>query len=196
MRYHLFKVSKSRNLIIADSQARELDIANFNVLSLPGARVRHVYNFVPKKGDYDIVVLFIGGNDLFCGNIPSTLSADDLVQEISDLANLLLTKAKKVFVLGIPQRHSQSQRTKAVNALLASRREGWKFRGIARQVYSDKHLKGDKVHLNSNALSGISYILKSKVLYENYCPELENEGHSVVIQCCGTCKCLSWTRKL
>ena len=71
MRYHLFKVSKSRNLIIADSQARELDIANFNVLSLPGARVRHVLQFRSQKGDYDIVVLFIGGNDLFCGNIHS-----------------------------------------------------------------------------------------------------------------------------
>ena len=97
MRYHLFKVSSTRNLIIADSQAKGLETANFNILSLPGAKVRHVYNFIPKKDHYDIIVLFIGGNDLFCGKLESKLTAEGLVKEISDLANLLLTKSKKVF---------------------------------------------------------------------------------------------------
>ena len=77
MRYNLFKSSKSRNLLIADSQGKDLDIANFNVLSLPGVCVRHVYNFIPKKDSYDTVVLFIGGNDLFCENAPSKKSAED-----------------------------------------------------------------------------------------------------------------------
>ena len=111
MRYHVFKVSKSSILIIADGQAGELDIAKFKVSSLPGARVRHVYYFVLKKGDYDIVVLFMGGNDLFCGNILSTNSADSLFQEISDLANFLLPNAKRVFVFGIPQRHYEHSLT-------------------------------------------------------------------------------------
>ena len=137
MRYHLFKSSKSRSLLIADSQGKELDIVNFNVLSLPGACVRHVYNFNPKKDSYDTVVLFIGGNYLFCNTAPSTKSAEDLTQELSDLANFLLTKIKSVFVLGIPLRHSLPQRSKTVNAILASRKEGWKFRGISRQIYSD-----------------------------------------------------------
>ena len=194
MRYHLFKSSKSRNLLIADSQVKELDIANFNVLSLPGACVRHVYNFIPKKDRYNTVVLFIGGNDLFCNNAPSTKSAEDLTQELSDLANFLLTKIKSVFVLGIPLRHSLPQRSKTVNALLASRKEGWKFRGISRQIYSDKHLKRDNVHLSSKALSGIGYILKSKILYKRFCPELEEEGYSHIIECKGTCRCLSWTK--
>ena len=57
MRYHLFKVSKTRNLLISDSQGKGLDIANFNVLSLPGAKIEHVYNFIPKKNLYDIIVL-------------------------------------------------------------------------------------------------------------------------------------------
>ena len=194
MRYHLFKSSRSRNLLIADSQGKELDIANFNVLSLPGACVRHVYNFIPKKDSYETVVLFIGGNDLFYNNVPSTKSAEDLTQELSDLANFILTKVKSVFVLGIPLRHSLPQRSKTVNALLASRKEGWKFRGISRQIYSDKHLKRDNVHLSSNALSGIGYILKSKVLYKRFCPEMEEEGYSHIIECKGTCKCLSWTK--
>ena len=181
-------------MLIADIQDKELDIANFNVLSLPGACVRHVYNFIPKKDSYDTVVLFIGGNDLFCNNAPSTKSAEDLTQELSDPANFLLTKIKSVFVLGIPLRHSLPQRSKTVNALLALRKEGWKFRGISRQIYSDKHLKRDNVHLSSKALSGIGYILKSKILYKRFCPELEEERYSHIIECKGTCKCLSWTK--
>ena len=143
---------------------------------------------------YETVVLFIGGNDLFCNNAPSTKSAEDLTQELSNLANFLLTKIKSVFVLGIPLRHSLPQRSKTVNALLASRKEGWKFRGISRQIYSDKHLKRDNVHLSSKALSGIGYILKSKILYKRFCPELEEEGYSHIIECKGTCRCLSWTK--
>ena len=80
-------------MLIADSHGEELDKANFNVLSLPGVCVRHVYNFIPKKKDsYDTVVLFIGGNDRFCKKVPSTKSVEDLPQELSDLANFSLTK--------------------------------------------------------------------------------------------------------
>ena len=91
MRYHLFKVSKSRNLLISDSQGKRLDIANFNVLSLPGAKIEHVYNFNPKKDFYDIIILFIGCNNLF------VTTSENLVRQISDIANLLLTKAKNGF---------------------------------------------------------------------------------------------------
>ena len=77
---------------------------------------------------YNTVVLFIGGNDLFCNNVPSTKFAHDLTQELSDLANFLV---KSVFVLGIPLRHSLPQRSKTVNDLLASHKEGWTFRGIS-----------------------------------------------------------------
>ena len=129
MRYHLFKVSKTGNLLISDSQGKGLDIANFNVLSLPGAKIEHDYNFIPKKNLYDIVVLFIGGNNLFA------TTSKNLVRQISDLANLLLTKAKKVFVLGIYLSNSQPLQAKEVFSLLASCQEGWKFRGTSRQVF-------------------------------------------------------------
>ena len=162
MRYHQFKVSKTRNLLISDSQGKGLDIADFNVLSLPGAKTEHAYNFIPKKDLYDIIVLFTGGNNLFA------TTSENSVRQISDLANLLLTKAKKVLVLGIPLRNFQSHQAKDVNSLLASCQEGWKFREISRQVFSNKHLKKDNVLLNSYALSGITYILKSKILYERY----------------------------
>ena len=138
-------------MLIADSHGEELDKANFNVLSLPGVCVRDVYNFIPKKDCYD-TVLFIGGNDRFCNNVPSTKSVEDLTQDFSDLANFLLTKVKSVCVLGIPLRHSLSQRSSTVNASLALRKDGWKFRGISRQIYSNKHLRKDNVQLSSNAL--------------------------------------------
>ena len=112
MRYHLFKASRTSNLLIGDSQAKKLNLANFNTLSLPGAQVKHAFKFLPKKDIYDTIDLFIGGNDLFSGKAQSNISASELVQEISDLANLLLTRAKKVFVLGIPHRHYQPERTK------------------------------------------------------------------------------------
>ena len=187
MRYHLFKVSKTRNLIISDSQGKGLDIAYFNVLSLPGAKIEHVYNFIHTKDLDDIIVLFTGGNNLF------VTTSENLVRQISNLANLLLTKAKKVFVLGIPLRNFQPHQAKEVNSLLASCQEGWKFRGVFRQVFSNKHLKKDNIHVNSYALSGITYILKSNVLYKRFCPSIEKEGHLKVIVYSGVCKCLSWT---
>ena len=70
---------------------------------------------------YDTIVLFIGANDLFSGKAQSSNSASELVQDIADLTNLLLTRAKRVYLLGIPHRHYQPERTKEVNALLASR---------------------------------------------------------------------------
>ena len=191
----MFETSRTRNLLNGDSPAKKQNISNFHIHSLPGPQVKRVYKFLPKNDIYDTIVLFIGGNDLFSGKAQSNISASEQVQEISDLAILLLTRAKRVFVLGIPHRHYQPERTKEVNALLASGRESWKFRGICRQVYSDKHLRRDKVHLSSNALNGIIYILKGKTLYNYYRPELELKGNPQVIECCEVCKCLSWTEE-
>ena len=169
MRYHLFEVSKTRNLLISDSKGKGLDIAKFNVLSLPGAKIELVYNFIPKKDLYDIIVLFIGGNNLF------VTSSENLVRQISNIPNLLLTKTKKVFVLGIPIRNFHPHQAKQMSSLLASCQEGSKFRGISRQVFSNKHLKKDNIHVNSYALSGITYILKSKILNKRFCPSIEKE---------------------
>ena len=144
MRYHLFKVSKTRNLLFSDSQGKKLDIASSTNLSLPRAKVKHVYSFIPKKGFYNIIVLFIGGNNLFA------TTSNNLIRQMSDLANLLLTKAKKVFVLGRHLHHSQPHQAKEDNSLISSCQESWKFSGISRQVISKKHLKEDNVHLNSN----------------------------------------------
>ena len=177
----------TRNLLISDSQEKRLDIAYFNNLSLPGAEVKHVYNFIPKKGLYNIIVLFISGSNLFA------TTSKILVRQTSDLANLFLTKVKKVFVLGLPLRNFQPHQAKEVIFLLASCQKSWKFRRIAKQVFSNENLKKDNIHLNSYALIGFTYILKSKVLYQRFCPTIEKEGHLKVIVCSGVCECLSWT---
>ena len=127
MRYRQFISSSSQNLPIADSQGKGFDISNFNVLSLQGACVRQVYNLIPNENSYDTVVLFIRTNDLFCNNVLSTKSTEDITQELSDLDNFILTKVKSVFVLGIPLRHSLPQRSKTVNALSASSKKCWTF---------------------------------------------------------------------
>ena len=151
MRYLIFKDSVQRNLLIADSQAKYLDFANFNILSLPGAKVHEVYNFIPRVGRFDIIVLFVGGNDLFQGKSPSKVSLEEVADKISDLANVLKGKADKVFVLGIPPRHNQRERTSAVNKLLSNRKEDWAFGGVEKRVYKVTHLKEDKVHLNKES---------------------------------------------
>ena len=171
MRYHLSKTSRTRKLLMGDSQARKLNIANFNILPLPGAQVKHVCKIPPKKDIYDTIVLFIGGNDLLSGKDQSNTSAGELVQDISDLANLLLTRAKRVFVFGIPHLCYQAESIKNVNDL-HSRQNFWDFRDFFRQVYSDKHLRKDRVQLSSDALNGIIYILKGKNLYNFYRPEI------------------------
>ena len=43
MRYHLFKTSRTKNLLFGDSQAKKLSIANFKMFLLPGAQIKHVY---------------------------------------------------------------------------------------------------------------------------------------------------------
>ena len=117
---------------------------------MPGAEL------IRKKDLYDIIILFIGGNNLFA------TKSERLVRQMSDLANLLLTKAKRVFVLGIPPRNFQPLQEKDVTFSLASCQEGCKFRGISRQVFSNKHSRKDNVHLNSYGLSGITFILKKR----------------------------------
>ena len=119
-RYHVYRTSSTKTLLIADSQARNLKAGNLNILSLPGACVRHVYNFIPPKDIFDIIILFVGGNDLYFSKNPTTTPALQVAHEITDLANLLCDRAKVVYVLGIPERNENKVRSKQVNDFLQS----------------------------------------------------------------------------
>ena len=89
---------------------------------------------------------------------------------------LLTFQKGKVFVLGIPPRHNQRERTSAVNKLLSNRKEDWAFRGVEKWVYKVTHLKEDKVHLNENP-SEACFILKTKILRSAFDAELDRQGH-------------------
>ena len=139
-RYHVYRTSSTKTLLIADSQARKLEAGNLNILSLPGACVRHVYNFISPKDIFDIIILFVGGNDLYFFKNPTTTPALLVAHEITDLANLLCDRAKVVYVLGIPERNENKVRSKQVNDFLQSVGERktkdqtlvtWRYRTVA-----------------------------------------------------------------
>ena len=102
MRFHIFRESVWRNLLIADFQAKYLDFANFNILSLPVAKNPDTYNFIPRAGRIHIIVIFIDRNYLFSNLIPSEVSAEEVANKINNLANVLKYRLEKVFLLGIP----------------------------------------------------------------------------------------------
>ena len=118
MRFHICRTSKTGNLLIGDSEIKSLVFPNFCIISIPGGRVCHVRNFIPQQGEFDTITLFIGANDLFNGELPSARTPKDVAQEISILADELVPLARKVFVIGLPPRLKQSERTKADNSVL------------------------------------------------------------------------------
>ena len=103
MRYHLFKSSSTNYLIIADSQVRHLSAGNFNILCVPGALIHNFYDFLPPPEKYDIIVLFVGGNNCYEPKKESAIPAVKIANDLSELAINLKKRCKKVFVIGIPR---------------------------------------------------------------------------------------------
>ena len=198
MRYHTFKSSKTKNLLISDSQAKNLFFPNFNILSIPGGKIKDVWLFLPSPGEYEIIVLFIGGNDLFEFQRLSGTSSKSAADQLSELAEHLKELLSKVFIIGIPPRMNQPERSLAVNSLLAETSlstTAWQFRGISSSIYNcDSHTKSDDVHLTEKALSGFKSILKKKILRNRFNAVLDNVGHTSLFICSGKCRCGS-TRK-
>ena len=188
MRYHKFKGSPAKNIVLADSQLKHLRFPNANILSLPGARIRDLTEYYPSKGQYDRIVLFIGGNDLFKGFHQSTAEPQE-VAELALLADELVPLAsKKVYVVAIPpggQDTANNKRTKATNDFINDLAENsrWKYRGISSEIYSiEKHLDEDDVHLTGSALGGICTILKKKIIYpENYSTALNHVAITMIL---------------
>ena len=113
-RCHVCRTSSTKTLLIADSQARKLEAGNLNKPSLPGACVRHVYNFIQKPSselpspekNY-IIILFIEGNALYFFKTPTTTPASQVAHEVLDIAILLCDRVKVVYVLGIQKRNEK-----------------------------------------------------------------------------------------
>ena len=186
MRYHLLKTSPTRNLIITDSQGRNLTFPNFNILVLPGARVGDVRTFLPAKGRFDLIVFFIGGNDL------PTDNTQTVARNISDLAVAASEVALRVFVIAVPPRLDTPDQAKAINRLLEDNNDRrWLYRGISRSIYSvEKHTTRDDIHLEPRAISGIRSILKNRVLRKAFCTQIDKQGHPRTYECPrGHCTC-------
>ena len=96
---------------------KHLRFPNFNILSLPGAQLRLLSELLPEKRQYDNIVLFIGGNDIFTGSTPSNREPEEAAEELALLANKPVPLAtEKVFVIVIPSRGSDSASKKKAKA--------------------------------------------------------------------------------
>ena len=157
MRYHLTKTSESDTIITGDSQLKHLDFPNVNILLLPGAGIKVVVNFIPEPGKFKTIVLFIGGNDLFDGYLPSSTPIEEVAVELTCLADSLLDVARRVFKIGIPPRifpeselerlkmtleYHELTRDRAVNRTLQRRslESLWGYRGLSERTFSRTHL--------------------------------------------------------
>ena len=107
---------------------------------------------------------FFWGEQLFQGTVPSTVTPEEVALKLSHLAETLVPSAKKVHIIDSTPRLNYFNRTAAVNKILEvdSKKEPWLFRGSAKHIYDQKYLKCDQVHLNSQALSSVKSILRTK----------------------------------
>ena len=193
MRYHTFKSSTTKNLLISDSHAKNPFFPNFNILSITGGRIKDVWLFLPSPSEFEIIVLFIGGNDLFEFQRLSGISSQSAADKISELAEHFKELSSKVFIIGIPPRLNRPERSLAVNSLLAEKflaTTSWQFRGISSSIYNcDFQTKSNDVHRTEKALSGIKSILKKKILRNQFNAAVDNVGHKSLFVCSGKCRC-------
>ena len=182
MRYHLFRSSPKKSLFIEDSQTRDLEFPNINILTLPEAKVNDVQRFIPPKGKYELIAIFVGGNDLYNYCLPSESSVEQVAERICALADQLFLETECVCVSCPPPprfptrrqirayglTEEQLQRYTQVNKILGERplKSKWGYRGISQHVYCESHVsEWDHYHLNSIALSESKTVIKNRVLH-------------------------------
>ena len=146
-------------------------LPNFNLLSIPGGRTFHVQNHLPTKGQYEIICLFIGGNDTFNGTQPSARDPKDIEKELAKLAEQLSHLCERVYVLGIPPRVDKltndiTDRHLEVDKVIQREAIGdtWVYRSIKRKKYCAADIANDDVRITQESLRGLRAILKNNVL--------------------------------
>ena len=175
MPYHLFKSSNTKFILITKSQGRQFESGNLNILSSPGATIKDVYNFVPPINQYCIIILFFGGNDLYNGCKPSDKTPIDIANQLIELAKFLTEQSEEVYLIGIPERSENKQRSVAVIKILEkmSHRNfshkpsvNCKYRGISQHISGAKYFNPkDHLHLNESGRSNLHHLIKQKILY-------------------------------
>ena len=148
----------------------ELKSGVLNVLSLPGGRIRNCYDFSPREKNYSVIILFIGANDCFYkGGVISDRSAKDIAEDLRDLASVLSDRAE-TYVLGLPQRHDQPNRTKDVNKLLLEliKSSVRKFKGVGHYLGKKDVSSGDEIHLTEDGLKNLKRLMKTEILKKKF----------------------------
>ena len=155
-KFHVFNRAPTSYLILAESRARFSRADNLKTLSLPVASFRDAYDFIPPEGRFEVIILFIRGNDLFVGFKPFSSTA----QLTAPAAFVCEKTGSSVFVLGIHEQDENRSRATVTNGSLKPRAGNistaqapqieWRHLDI-RSCTSGRHcFKPDKIHLNSN----------------------------------------------
>ena len=195
MRFHSSRTSSTKNLLIGESQFRNLIFPNFTIVSIPGGQVHHAYSVLPSPGEVDLITLFIGANSLFDMESPKDIERKEVADELIRLADELCQHVAKVFVIVLPPRLGKPAGTKAVNLLLRKAAEecNWWPRGLSDHIYDSKQSTHSRVvHFTTQALGTIKSPLKNKVLYKKYSDQLHKAGHRRNHECTGYCRCGFW----
>ena len=194
MRYHITRTSPNPYLLISSSQTKHLVFPNFNIISIPSGKVQNVRQFLPELNQFDIIVLLIGGNDLFTRDGLPLTAPEQVAEELISVADELSLLAKQVFIIGIPPRFKQPDTTITVNNILEKENSSkkWKFRGVSKYWYSEICTKTDEVHLTPKSLGQLCTTLKTKILYGKYSSTIDAKGHTNTFYCQAHCKCGFW----
>ena len=92
---------------MSDSLLKKYRTTSFDVLSVLGARPKDLWVFIPPPDKFEKTVLFIGGNVLGkfvskSGSFRSAKEPSQVAIEICDIAQALISRTKKVFVIDVP----------------------------------------------------------------------------------------------
>ena len=139
------------------------------------------------------IILFVCGNELYNGCKISDKTPIDIANQLTELANFLTEQTKEVYLIGIPERNENKQRSAAVNEILekVSHRNRshkpsvtWIYRGISQHISGAKYFNPkDHFHLNESCRSNLHQLIKQKILYKDYNVTLINIGHSKIYEC-------------
>ena len=194
-----WKTAPTKSLLIADSQARHIVAGSLNIPSFPGAGIKHFYEFLPTKDRFKLIIFFVGGSDFYDGFQPSSNPASKVANDIIEVANFLSERARKVFVLGIPEHDENKPSSKAVADVMedtAARKHrekpqvAWKFRSLSTYVSGQRYFRKYKIHPKDDGLNNIKNLIKEKVMCKQYKRELHLAGNTQVNSC--VCPCASW----
>ena len=128
---------------------------------------------------FDIIILFVEGNDLYFDAIPTTISANRVAhQDYRACNDLLCLCAKLVYVFGTPERNENKVRSKKVNFFLQSVDERrpkdqshvtWLYRTVSRHITRSRYFNKtkDATRLNEDCLSNLRKLIKEKPCITN-----------------------------